>query len=203
MKLELRKESVKEVRNANMVPGIVYGKKIDTLVVKVEEKLIKNALNEFGKSKTFKVELDGKTHTVYLKEVQLDAYRGNKIIHFDLQKVSEKDKMITHIPVVALHKDAVEKRKLFVQIVSTTIETEYGVGKGITSFDIDVSNFNAGDAVYVKDLVAKASKDLRILEDPEKMVLIVKEPSIKIERTETAEEATVEESEEGTEETKE
>lgn len=199
MKLELRKEPVKEVRAKNMVPGVMYGKAIETQSIMIDERLLKKIYNEFGRSRTFQVQLEGKKHIVYIKDLQIDTYRGNKIMHFDFQKVSETDTMTVAIPVVAVNKEEVEKRKLFVQIVTDAIETEYAVGKGISSYDIDVAEFNAGDAIYIKDLVVP--EGLTILEDPEKMVLIVKEPTVKLE--EVTEPTEGEEETEETEETEE
>lgn len=179
MKIELRTGKVKEVRAANMVPGVLYGKKMDATSIMIDEKTLRSSYNEFGTSMTFQVTLGTKKHTVFIKEVQMELLKADRFVHFDLQKVSETDKMINAIPVVAINREEVEKRKLFVQIVTTAIETEYKVGKGIISFDIDVAKLEAGDAIYIKDLVV--SKDLHILEDPEKMVLIVKEPTVHVE----------------------
>jgi large subunit ribosomal protein L25 len=186
MKLEQRKESLNVIRSNNKVPGIMYGKNIDATSVAADYKEFIQHLGEFGKSMTFKVKLDGKTHQVYIKDVQVDPLNQRNIVHFDLIRVTASSTITAEIPVYLDHKEKVESRGMIVQQLLNTVETEYGVGKGIQAFHIDVSTLDQGDALYVKDI--EVPEGLKILEDAEKMVVNVVMPTIESEPTDEEEE---------------
>lgn len=186
MKLEQRNTPLKALRSDNKVPGVMYGKNIEATSVAADNKEFINHLHEYGKSMTFKVKLDGKTHQVYIKEVQVDPLNPRNIVHFDLIRVTATSTITAEIPVYLDHKEKVEARGMIVQQLLNSVETEYGVGKGIQAFHIDVSGLDQGDALYVKDIVVP--EGLKILEGDEKMVVNVVMPTIEAEPTDEDEE---------------
>lgn len=186
MKLQERKESLRVVRQNQLVPGIMYGKNIEATSVAADYKEFIQHLNEYGKSMTFKVKLDGKTHQVYIKDVQVDPLNQRNIVHFDLIRVTATSTITAEIPVYLDNKEKVESRGMIVQQLLNTVETEYGVGKGIQAFHIDVSGLDQGDALYVKDI--EVPEGLKILEGDEKMVVNVVMPTIETEPTDEDEE---------------
>lgn len=185
MLLKLRKDSPKEVRQNKMVPGVIYGNKFETTSIQVDEKELQQAYNDYGQTVTFKVKLGRKNHLVYIKDLQHDLMNANRIIHFDLLKVSEDAVLTANIPVNFIGREIVEGKKLLVNIVQPTVSAQYPAESGVASFDIDISNLDINDAIHVKDL--KVDKDIKILDDPEQMILIVKEPTIVVEEEEETE----------------
>ena len=140
MELEMRKEKKTLTRKQQMVPGVLYGRTIKSIAVKVGAKELKKAYRDFGKSITFKAKLEGKAHQVYIKDIQNDPLDRNKILHFDMIKVSASDKMTANIPVHEIGKSDVEKKGFIVQLLTPTLEAEYQVGKGVASIErIDVA----------------------------------------------------------------
>ena len=186
MKVNLRTRPLREVRKERMIPGVMYGKSIDSTSIEVEEKAFKDALNEYGKSMTFKVTLDGKRHNVYIKNVQTDILKPDDIIHFELHRIAKDETVSAHIPVVIHGKEELEKRRLYVQIGLSEINCEYKSGSGIQHFEFDASEMEQDEAVYVKDI--KIPDGVTIHEDPEHIVFIVKEAHQVLEE-ETDEEA--------------
>ncbi len=190
MKLETRKDPLKKVRANNMVPGVIYGRRIDSTPVQADSiELMKN-YHKFGTSMTFKIKLEGKNHQVYIKDVQVDPLNINNIRHFDLIKVTATDTIKADIPVHLANKDSVEKRGLVVQLIANTVETEFSPGKGVSSFELNVEGMNEGDALYIKDL--EVVEGIKILDDPEKMIVNVSEPDYEEEPEEDEEEEEVE-----------
>ena len=190
MKLTERSGTLKQIRAANMVPGVIYGKKISSTPVQVEYKDFMKHYHDFGTSMTFKVKYEGKTHQVYIKEVQVDPLNLNNFLHFDLIKVSASDTISADIPVYLSNKDKVEAKGLIVQLIAQTVLTEYQVGKGVSNFTLDVSTLEQGDAIYIKDI--ELAEGLKILDDPEKMVVNVTLPSMEEEPEESADDEEVE-----------
>ena len=174
MKLFKRTDTLKKVRADNLVAGVIYGKKLESTPIQVEYKDFKQHYNEFGKSMTFKATLEGKTHQAYIKEVQLDPLNHQNVLHFDMIKVSATDTITAEIPVYVTNKEHLEAKGVIVQLLVPRVEAEYRVGKGVSNFEVSVEGLDVGDAIYVKDL--EVPEDLKILEDPERMIINITEP---------------------------
>lgn len=140
---------------------------------------------EYGTSMTFHVNLDGEEHQVYIKELQINPIKRNDIIHFDLQKVTAEDTISADIAIVLNGKDPVEARGLIVQVVAQTVLAEYSPGAGVTSFQIDVSGLDEGDVLRVKDI--ELPEGIKLVDDPEKMIVNVTIPTMEEEPAETDE----------------
>lgn len=187
MKVNLRTRSLGEVRKERMIPGVMYGKSIESTSIEVEEKAFKEALAEFGKSMTFKVTLDGKKHNVYIKSVQSNILKPQDIIHFELHRIAKDETVSAQIPVVIHGKEELEKNRLYVQLVLQDIHCEYASGSGIQHFEFDASEMEMDQSVHVKDIVVP--KGVTIHEDPEQIVFIVKESHETLEEVTETDEA--------------
>jgi large subunit ribosomal protein L25 len=184
MKLEIRQEKGASVRKKGFVPGVIYGKKLDPIAVKLEAKAFLKTLKEFGKNMVFDVELEGTKHQVYVKNYQINPIRNSEFFSFDLQKVSASDTMTTEIPLNIIGREAFEAKKLLVQQILNAVECEYPVGQGVQSFDVDITSLKEGDALYVKDL--PLPKGFKAITELDAMVVNISVPSFKEESTEEA-----------------
>jgi len=169
MKVQKRTENIKEVRAANQVPGVVYGKSIEPTPIKADLKEFVDAYQEYGKSMTFELRLGGKKHMAYFKEVQVDPVRKNRVVHFDLQKISKTDTIAADIPVEIINRDNVEGRGLVVEQIADTVHTEFPAGAGISNFTLDVEGLEGNDTLTVADL--DLPEDFKVL-DPEDKILV-------------------------------
>ncbi|MFP4077586.1 MAG: 50S ribosomal protein L25 [Bacillota bacterium] len=188
MKLEKRTDKLKNVRAAQKVPGIVYGKDIEPTPVQTPYTDFVHAFSEYGKSMTFEANLEGETHMLYFKEIQVDPIRQNNVLHFDLQKVSASETISADIPLVLNGKDTVEKKGLVVEQINWTVETEFPAGSGIHQFELDVSALEGNETMTVGDL--DLPEGFKVLEDDEKILVAVNYPQ---EEQEPEEEETAEE----------
>lgn len=152
MKLTVRTESLREVRKALMVPGVIYGKSINSVSVQANDKEFKEALSTFGKSMTFKAELDGTSHFVYIKKVSTNILRPKDIVHFELHAVAAKEMMSASIPIVLIGKEVFETGAIYVQQELDYISAEFLPGEGLAKVEIDVSKLKKGDTIYIRDL---------------------------------------------------
>jgi large subunit ribosomal protein L25 len=182
MKLEIRTDKLNEIRNKNLVPGVMYGKSIDSTSVQAEKSEVLEAIKTYGKHKTFKVRVDGKYHHVYLKNIQSNILNPHEIIHFDLHRVTPKETMTTQIPVELIGKEVFFNKSLNAELVLSDITAEYNPGSGVSSFDVDVSRLELGDEIKVRDL--KVPKGITIKNDLDQTVVIMKEVHIAVEEEE-------------------
>ncbi|MBU1094052.1 MAG: 50S ribosomal protein L25 [Firmicutes bacterium] len=186
MNLEVRVNPIRQVRNENKVPGVMYGKSFDSTSIQVEDKDLKEAIKAYGKNMTFKVKLEGKQHYVYIEHVETTVLRPHDIIHFDLRCVEAKEHVFAMIPVVLLGKESFYKSKLYPQEAMTEIQAEYLPGHGVAKFEVDVSHMKLGDTFKVKDLVL--GKEIKVLDDPEHAIVTIREVHIKVEVEDVVEE---------------
>ncbi len=175
MKAEIRLEPLRVVRGKGLVPGVLFGKDIEPISLQVDEKELTQAVREFGFSKTFKMKVQKTTHTVLLKDVQRDVMNPYHILNVKLQKVSKGDTLSANVSLNILGKEAIEKARLVLHIVADSVEVEYGVGKGVSHIDIDVSELKENDTVHVSDL--EIPEGLKVIDDLDKLLISVAEPA--------------------------
>ncbi|MCF7925777.1 MAG: 50S ribosomal protein L25 [Candidatus Izimaplasma sp.] len=125
MNIKKRVESGKKVREQKSVPGVIYGKGIDSVSVQAEYQEVKKTFNQYGRNMTFNIALDGDEHIVYIKDIQTDYMNTNEIIHFDLQKVSSSDTITSYVPLNLIGRDDRAKVGLVLTINLDEVEVEY------------------------------------------------------------------------------
>ncbi|PKK96873.1 MAG: 50S ribosomal protein L25 [Tenericutes bacterium HGW-Tenericutes-3] len=176
MKLELRTEKLNKVRKMNKIPGVMYGKSIDSVSIQVDDKEFREALKTYGKTMTFKAKLDGKTHNVFISGVETTILKPKDIIHFDLHRIDAKETVSLMIPIVINGKDVFNGTDAYVQVELSEILAEFKPGHGISKIEVDVSKMELGDSILVKDLVVDSHISLK--EDLEQVVVSIREVHI-------------------------
>ena len=167
MNVELRKASSREVRLNNSVPGIVYGKGIESIPVQVDLNDFVKSYHQYGKNLTFNVTIEKEKHIVYIKDVQYSLANGS-LIHFDLQKVGSKDKIISDISIILEGKDEVSKGGIVLVQYLNELSVEYIVGSGISNVHLDVSKMEENDTLRVSDI--ELPEEITLLSDLEDIV---------------------------------
>ncbi len=181
MLCEKRTEKLAVIRNDHKVPGVIYGKKMESIPVQVDYKEFLKTYRQYGKSMTFKIKLAGKSHTVYFKAIQVDPINQLNFLHFDLQKVGATDTITAQIPLYLIGKDIVEKKGLVVQQLISSVETEFPVSKGISNFELNVSELEGNDTLHIKDI--ELPEGFKILNAAEQMIVNVSYPQYDEEET--------------------
>ena len=185
MKLETRDERPGAVRSQDMIPGVVYGHGFESVSVKVPRKEFVKSYEKYRQTKTFNVDIGSDTHQVYIKAIQRDVLTPEKIIHFDLVKVSAQDKIHTRIPLSIIGKDEITRRGLILQQSVNDIDVKYQVGKGFENIEIDVSKLEDGDTLKLSDI--EVPDFVEVMDDPETLIVSVMHPKVEKEPEETEE----------------
>lgn len=168
MKLDLRSNKVKVLRSEGKIPGVIYGKGIDSTPIELPYKEFLGTLSEYGLTRTFPVSLGRKKHIVYFKDIQRDPMNIHHFLHFDLQKVTSDDTITSNVPLHFIGREEVEKNNIMLTFDTTELTVEYKVGQGVSSIEIDVSEMEVGDYLYVKDITVPEGLDVD--NDPEDIV---------------------------------
>ncbi len=188
------KEAAKRLRNAGLAPVIVYKKgKIGVNLAVKSVDLIHALHTSAGENVIIKLEYekDGKkTHkTVIIKEMQHHPIRGN-IIHIDFSEISLTQSIQVKVPIHPVGEAVGVKRDGgILEHVLWELDIECLPTQIPEKIDVNVDELEIGDSIHVKDL--KVDNDIKILTDPEEVVMIVEHP--KIEEEPIAEEEVTEE----------
>ena len=96
---ERKKGNTNPYLNDGFIPSIIYGGKVDPLMVAVETIQLKKRFEEGGfYSKIFEIEIGDKKEAVVVKSIQRHKVKNNPI-HVDFQRVDEKTRIIISVPV--------------------------------------------------------------------------------------------------------
>lgn len=181
MKVTLRTEPLRVVRAAHQVPGVMYGRSIDSISIQADLNDVLSALKEYGRTETFKVRLDDKYHHVYFKAVQSNILKPHEIIHFDLHRVTEKELVTGMVPIEMIGQEVFYNQHIFAELVKHEILATYSPVGGHAKLVVDVSKMDLHDEKKLTDLNLEG---LEIKEDLNQTIVIIKEARAHEEETE-------------------
>lgn len=192
-KREVIGKKVKNLRSEGKIPAVMYGHEFKDTPIVLDAHSTTMAMKNVSESTILIINLDGKEHSVLVRDRQIDFIKGN-ILHLDFQVVSLTEKLRTNVHIELIGESpALEEFNAMIVNGITDIEVEalpQDLPEGIT---VDISVLDeVGKAIYVKDL--PAIDKVEVLTDPEELIAIVS--AVKEEVIEEAEEE-IEEVEEG------
>ncbi|WP_350343733.1 50S ribosomal protein L25 [Proteinivorax tanatarense] len=185
---ESRESSVKGVnsklRAEGKIPGILYGKDIDSKPIAIRFKDFNSLINTgLGANSVINFNLGGEDYSVMVREMQRDQIKGD-IIHIDLQKVSMTDEMVAAVPIWIIGEEEANKNGI-VQTQIKEVEVK-GLPNDLPDHvQVDVSKLELGDALYVKDV--NLPENLEVLTDKEELVVSIVSVQEESEETEIEE----------------
>ena len=128
--------------------------------------------------------------TVLIKEIQRHPFK-DIILHVDFMEISLSENIKIEVPVITKGEAAgVVKDKGVLEKLLWKIQVECLPTEIPEKIEVDISNLNIGDSIFVKDL--KVKDMVKILNDPELRVLTVEHPTIEKPKEEVAPGAPVE-----------
>jgi len=145
----------RRLRRAGKVPGIIYGGGKDPAMVTFNHDPIWHMLeNEASHSSILSVKTDGKAEKAILRDVHYHPFK-QLILHVDLQRVSETERIHMSVPVHFVGEDVAPGVKLQGGIVShlmTDIDITCLASNLPEYLVADVSNLNLHESVHLSNL---------------------------------------------------
>jgi large subunit ribosomal protein L25 len=172
------REKEKKRREAPLgaIPGILYGRGIDNLMLWVDRKEFNRIWEEAGESTIFKIKLeDGEERNVLIKEVQRDILSG-KPIHIDFYQVRMDEKIEAMVELEFVGESPAVKNLGGVLVKNMDeIEVRCLPGDLPSKIEVNTSRLKSfDDYIYVKDL--PVSDKVELLVDSENVVAMVSKP---------------------------
>lgn len=165
-----RNEKPKKARNNGFVPGVLYGKGMDSISVKFDEKKLQKVLQGRSQKAKISVRVGDETKQCFVQEIQRDPKLGRPI-HIAMQVVHENQVVKMKVPIIFEGNEKLNEKRLIMQPYFSEIELS-GPSVDIPEcILVDVANKPLGEKITFGDITVKPS--VEILEDPEKIIAAI------------------------------
>jgi len=143
--------AVKQKRREGKVPGVVYGKKLGSLMFEIGEMELVEELSRTGEHGVLRFDLDGYNGTAIIKEVQKDPI-SHKVMHIDLEEVSRYGMLQTEVPIKLEGKEFLSKKGIVIQNQKDSVKISCKAEDIPKAIEVNVSNARLGSVYKLSDL---------------------------------------------------
>ncbi len=141
--------AAQKLRKAGLVPAVVYGHKEPVAQIAVDAIELGRAIR-VQHARTFKLDIDGKTDTVLIKELQWD-HLGSVMIHVDFERRSISEKVQVAVPIELRNSPKTTGGGVLDQPLHR-INVECPFGGIPEAIRVDIADLTLGQAIHVSDL---------------------------------------------------
>jgi large subunit ribosomal protein L25 len=147
------KGAARKLRADNVIPGIIYGAKIEPVKVSIDVNTFDKVIREHGTTGLFfDLKVEGETgRMVMLKEIQMDPF-GLRYLHIDFHEIDMDATVSIVVPVEVEGISAGVKEGGMVQIIRRDIEVICKPKDTPESIKLDISELEIGDSIHVADI---------------------------------------------------
>ena len=183
---ELGKNRANRLRKADMIPGVLYGKREETRYIKVDRGSLQKVYSTVGTTGLIDLEMNGETIPAIIKELQIDPIK-HQYMHVDFQKVNMDEAVRLTVPIVLVGKENIRIQPSVLMQQLDEIEIECLPKYIPESVTADVSNIDFNTPIYVSDLDVYKDENITVLNDPDELVANLIAPTDSEETEETEE----------------
>ncbi|MCC6803570.1 MAG: 50S ribosomal protein L25 [Anaerolineae bacterium] len=185
-------KKVRQLRVKGLVPAVIYGARVDPIVLQIPYRPLELALRDAGGTRLININYGANTQSVIAREVQRDVLRGT-IIHVDFLAVDASTRISADIAIRLVGESPAMQTRIGELVHQTqTLSIEAVPADLIDSIDVDISGLReVGDAIHVRDL--NVNPNITVLSDPEELIVrinalreVAAEEETEGEETETA-----------------
>jgi large subunit ribosomal protein L25 len=144
----------RRLRNANKVPGIVYGAGKPAMIELDHNALFHALKKEAFHSSILEMELSGNVQKVLLRDYQMHPWK-QIILHIDFQRIDETTRLHKKVPLHFVNEEnsvAVKTDKCLVSHVLTEIEVECLASQLPEYVTIDLGHLVKGQSIHASEL---------------------------------------------------
>jgi len=165
-----RMEKPNKARKAGFIPGVIYGKDINSTPIKIDRKEFGKLLFKHGRNVKVNVKFRDEIKHCIIKEIHRNFLNG-EILHVDLQTVNVEDTIRLKVPVVFNGKERLAARKELLHVFITEVELMGKAADIPEIVAIEVGDKNLGDKITVKDI--HVADNIKIMEDENEILAVV------------------------------
>jgi large subunit ribosomal protein L25 len=182
MKLEAQRRDggkAAALRAEGKLPAIIYNRETNVPVT-VDYKTFDRVFREQGTSSLIDVVVDGETHPVLVKAIQMDK-RKRVPMHVDFYAITAGQVVEVYVPIEFLGEPAgakeggqvdVQRREVHIRILPSLIPGH---------IEVDVSMLEMGDSLHMADIASLLPAEAELIDDLDRTVIAVLAPRAEIE----------------------
>jgi len=191
------KGPARATRRAGRVPAIIYGNKLDSVLISLDPVDLAHQLTGPGFfSRVFDVKVNGETHRVLARDLQTDPVT-DRPLHVDFMRFSAATRI--NVDVQVLFKNEEEspglKRGGVLNVVRHAVEMICAPDRIPESITVDLSGLEIGDSVHISDIPLPEDVQLTIADRDFTVATVVAPSALKTVEEEEAEAAAAAEAE--------
>ena len=174
-KREVLGKKVKGLRREGKLPAVIYGQEIEPISITLETKEVHKVLKVVGANTLISIKIGKEEFLTLVREIQREVIIRD-LLHMDFQAVSLEETITTSLPVVMVGvAPVIEEFEALLIVSMDELQIEAKAKDLPDLISVDVSNMmEIGDNIMVKDLVI--SGDVKILDDPDGVVIVATSP---------------------------
>jgi len=193
------KQGTKRTRALGHVPAVLYGEQEENIPISIEADDLRMVLSTpSGRNVIINLGLDGEEASAraVIRDMSRDALT-REILHIDLQRISEDKPVVMSVPVTVVGESpAVKEGRGILDHTMRVLEVRCLPRDIPEHIDVDVSELEVKGAIHVSEI---SVDKVEILDNPERPVVEVLQPTLFEEPTEEGEAGEEVEGEEGAE----
>ena len=182
------------LRRQGITPAHLFGHGLESLPLQCDTAELKRIVAQAGKTRlvTLKVEADKHPRSIFIREIQKDAIKG-EIIHIDFYQIRKEEKIKADIPLVLVGEaPALQLKGRMLTHTLSSLSIECLPDKLPPQIEVDLSPLDDVEkSIHVRDIIL--NPDIAVLVDPDQMVAKIIEARIKEEVEAEVEEEVAEE----------
>ncbi len=161
--------AAKRLRKGGMIPAVVYGHKEPVVQIAIDAIELNRAIRVLH-ARTFRLEINGKTDTVLIKELQWD-HLGSTMVHVDFERRDMTEKVKVAVPIELRNSPKTMGGGVLDQPLHR-INVECPFGNIPEAVRIDILGLTIGHPIHVRELVLP--EGVIALDPPEMVVVQIK-----------------------------
>lgn len=189
---ERGKNCARRLRRAGQVPAVVYGGSIKPVALSVDPRVVERILHsEQGHNAVFTLQIKGHgKSSAMIRDWQSEPVKGS-LLHVDFLRVAMDTRLRVKVPVETRGEAiGVKQQAGILELVQREVEVVCLPGDIPESFTVEVTELAIGHGVRVGDLQVDNRK-VRVLTDPDQVIVHVVAPRAVEEEKPAEEEAAV------------
>ncbi|MDD2680830.1 MAG: 50S ribosomal protein L25 [Patescibacteria group bacterium] len=176
LKLSAEVRAKDEKLEKDLIPGVVYGRGLESRSLKLNYNAFAKVFAEAGESNLITLNLGGKDIPVLVKATQKHPLKST-YTHIDFYEVNMKEEVKAEVPLEFIGESKVVKEGSGIfSVIIDQIGVECLPGDLVDHIDVDISVLaEFGDAIRLSDIVLP--KGMTLMQDDTAVVCMVEEPN--------------------------
>ena len=177
MNIELRTKTgtgvSRRLRNADMVPGVVYGKGMDPMPISIKSRDLKDAMSGEGGQNNLITLVGGGTldqSMAIIADLQRDAIKRT-FEHVDLHRINMNEKLRVTVPVILTGTATGVKEGGLLDLAHHELHIECLPGDIPDHIEINISELKIAHSIHVSEI--KLPDGVKVLDNPKTPVVSV------------------------------